>query len=268
MTNKLESATPHFGAMSRRTVIGSMIAGAAASPLHAATSQLHAATRPAIKAIAFDGFVIFDPRSIAMLAEKLFPGKGSAIFGQWTAKLFAYTWLATSAGQYQDFATLADSSLRFVAGSMGLTLDDATRERMVAAFGNLNAWPDVKPALERLRAAGVRLAFLSNISEALLLKNSANAGISDYFERPLSTDRVRAFKPSPKAYHMGIDAFALPKANIGFAAFGGWDAVGARWFGYRTAWINRLGVGTETIEATPEIVSPGMDGVLKLAGLA
>jgi hypothetical protein len=28
------------------------------------------------KAIAFDGFVIFDPKSVAALAENLFPGKG------------------------------------------------------------------------------------------------------------------------------------------------------------------------------------------------
>jgi 2-haloacid dehalogenase len=30
----------------------------------------------AIKAIAFDGFVVFDPRPITALAETLFPGHG------------------------------------------------------------------------------------------------------------------------------------------------------------------------------------------------
>ena len=31
---------------------------------------------PAIKAIGFDGFTTFDPRSVSALAEQLFPGRG------------------------------------------------------------------------------------------------------------------------------------------------------------------------------------------------
>lgn len=263
MTSPDPGSAHRAGELSRRTLVASSIAAAAL-----ASSPLRAAMPNRIKAIGFDGFVIFDPRSIAALAEQMFPGKGAALFGQWSAKLFGYTWLATAAGQYQDFQTLADRSLAFVATGMALALDNAARARLVDAFATLEPWPDVKPALERLRAAGVRLAFLSNLSEALLVANCNRAGITEYFERPLSTDRVRAFKPSPAAYRMGIDAFGLPVEQIGFAAFGGWDAVGAHWFGYRTAWINRLGVPTETIDIAPEIVSPGMDGVLKLAGIA
>jgi 2-haloacid dehalogenase len=33
--------------------------------------------KPAIKAIAFDGFPIFDPRPIFAMAEELFPGRGA-----------------------------------------------------------------------------------------------------------------------------------------------------------------------------------------------
>jgi len=38
----------------------------------------------------------------------------------------------------------------------------------------------------------------------------------------LSTDRVRAYKPDPRAYQMGVDAFGLPRDAIAFGAFGGW----------------------------------------------
>ena len=117
------------------------------------------------------------------------------------------------------------------------------------------------------RPAGVRLAFLSNLSEAALRANIRNAGIEDYFEPPLSTDRVRRYKPAPEAYQMAIDAFGLPKSAIGFAAFAGWDAVGATWFGYRTAWINRLRAPAEGLDAKPAVVSASMEGVLQLAGL-
>lgn len=65
---------------------------------------------------------------------------------------------------------------------------------------------------------------------------------------------------------MAVEALQLPKEAIGFAAFGGWDAAGATWFGYRTGWVNRLGVPPERLDAAPEIVARGMDGVLALAG--
>lgn len=42
-----------------------------------------AATKPMIKAIAFDAFPIFDPRPIFVLAEQLFPGKGAELSNVW-----------------------------------------------------------------------------------------------------------------------------------------------------------------------------------------
>jgi hypothetical protein len=60
---------------------------------------------------------------------------------------------------------------------------------------------------------------------------------------------------------------ALPKAAIGFAAFASWDARGASWFGYETAWINRLAAPPELIsDGAPIFVAQDMSGVLRLAG--
>ncbi len=85
------------------------------------------------------------------------------------------------------------------------------------------------------------------------------ADIESDLEPPLSIDRVRRFKPAPEAYQMAIDGLGLRKRSIGFAAFAGWDAAGATWFGYRTAWINRLAAPAERLDATPAIVSRGIE---------
>jgi hypothetical protein len=52
---------------------------------------------------------------------------------------------------------------------------------------------------------------------------------------------------------MRIDAFRMPKQEILFAAFGGWDAAGAKSFGYETYWTNRLNLPVEElgIESMP-----------------
>ena len=181
--------------------------------------------------------------------------------------MFGDTWLETSAGRYREFEDLADASLRATCRSLGLDLSNDDRAALVGAYSTLDVWPDVKPALARLRGAGIRLGFLSNLGETLLRTNMRNAGITDDFELVSSTDRVKRFKPSPLAYQMAIDGFKLLKAEIGFVAFGGWDAVGATWFGYRTAWINRLDAADEQLDAQPAIVTKGIEGALMLAGL-
>lgn len=254
---------PTSTALSRRDAIGALALGTAILPAAA-----HAASTTIVDAIAFDGFPIFDPRPVGALAKRLFPDRGAVLAQQWSAKLFGYTWLYTAAGQYAGFDALADAALRHSAEALQLTLGDRDRAALVGAYAQLEIWPDVRAALVKLRAAGVRLAFLSNLSEVTLRANMARTGIAELFEQVLSTDRVRQFKPARAAYAMGVEAFGLPRSRIGFAAFGGWDAAGAAWFGYRTAWVNRLGVPREPIEPGPAIVAPGMEAVLALAGIA
>ena len=110
----------------------------------------------------------------------------------------------------------------------------------------------VRPALESLRSAGIRLAFLSNFTAPMLDAAVKNSGLEGIFEPHLSTDRVRAFKPDPRAYQMGVDAFGVPRAEIAFAAFGGWDAAGAKAFGYPTFWVNRAGLPVEEMGIAPD----------------
>jgi 2-haloacid dehalogenase len=129
-------------------------------------------------------------------------------------------------------------------------------------FINLKAWPDVLPTLTGLRQAGIRLAFLNNFSKSMLDANVRSAGLQGLFEAYLSTDQVRAYKPDPRAYRMGPDHLKLPPEQIAFAAFGGWDAAGAKRFGYWTYWCNRLGATGEVLGAKPDATSSGLAELL------
>lgn len=238
----------------------------AASPLLALESTV-AAAQPAVKALAFDAFPIFDPREISNLAGEMRGKAGKDLASQWAAKLFSYSWLTTSADQYEDFHSLSKCTLRFISSSMNLALTDAEERALIASYYEMPIWPDVVDGLTTLRNNNIRLRLLSNLGSEALISNLSRNKISTLFEAPLSTDRVRRFKPSPSAYAMAIDAFALPRDQIGFVAFAGWDAIGATWFGYRTAWVNRFGLPAEPIGTSPEIMTRGIDGALLLAGL-
>jgi 2-haloacid dehalogenase len=153
-----------------------------------------------------------------------------------------------------DFPTATRDALVFAAKSLKVELPATARQRLLEAYFQLKAWPDVIPALRRLKNAGMRLGFLSNFSREMLAANIKSAGLEGYFELLLSTDEVRAFKPDSRAYQMGVESFKLWRDEIVFAAFAGWDVAGAKSFGYPTFWVNRQNAEEEELGAHPDAV--------------
>jgi 2-haloacid dehalogenase len=248
--------------LSRRVLLAQAAGLTTLTPGSAANAQV-VRPAPAIKAVAFDALAIFDLRPIAARADVIFPGKGQDLAAAWRTRQFEYTWLRTLMGSYVDFWQVTEDALSFAAATLGLALTAASRAQLMDEFLNLKAWPDVAPTLSALRAAGVRLAFLTNFSEAMLEANVRSAGLEGLFEAQLSTDRARAYKPDPRAYALGVDYFQLPPEQIAFAAFAGWDAAGAKRFGYWTYWCNRLGAREEVLGASPDMTRVGLADLRK-----
>jgi 2-haloacid dehalogenase len=243
--------------MNRRQFISAVAAGTAATMIPAAQSS-HAANstekkaRTKIKAIAFDAFPIFDPRPVFALTAKLFPDKGVELGKIWRTRQFEYTWLRVAGHHYQDFWKVTEDALVFAADSLKLKLTTAQRQQLMQAYLNLQAWPDVKPALEQFKNNNIKLAFFSNMTPTMLQAGITNSNLDGFFDFILSTDAAKTYKPDPLAYQLGPDAFKLKKEEIVFTAFAGWDAAGAKWFGYPTFWLNRLGFPNERLYAVAD----------------
>jgi 2-haloacid dehalogenase len=235
--------------MNRRN-FASLVAGTAlalsANPAAAATSSAR------IKAIAFDGLAVFDPRPVAALTKQLFPGRGEEVSALWRARQFEYTWLRTVARRYVDFWQVTEEALVFSCNGLKVPLTKTDRDRLMQSYLALKVWPDAVPALKRLKASGLRMVFLSNFTMTMLHEAVKNSGLEGMFEDHLSTDRVKAFKPDPRAYEMATNALGLRKQEICFAAYAGWDAVGAKWFGYPTFWVNRSKATAEDLGVAPD----------------
>lgn len=219
-----------------------------------AVSLAGEANRVGFKAIAFDAFPIFDPRPIAALVESLLPGNGQALMNAWRVRQFEYQWLRALSGRYVDFLQATRDSLVFAANQLQLDIFPTKQEQLMAAWSNLRVWPDVADAVKVLHDAGLRLAFLSNMTSNMITAGLKEAKLGGMFEAVISTDRIRSYKPDPRAYQMGMDTLRLRKEEILFVAFAGWDVAGAKWFGYPTFWVNRmnspqeeLGVGADAV---------------------
>jgi len=204
------------------------------------------------KAVLFDAFPIFDPRPVFALVEEVFPGKGPELSNAWRTRQFEYTWLRNSMADYKDFWQVTQDALVFAANSLKLDLTPEKRDRLMNAYLQLRAYPDVLESLKFMRSAGLKLAFLSNFTVKMLQAGITNSGLDGMFDHLLSTDAVRAFKPDARAYQLGLDTFKFKREEMVFAAFAGWDAAGAKKFGYPTFWVNRFHQPSEELGFAPD----------------
>jgi len=214
-------------------------------------------------AVAFDYFVLFNPDSVVTAAERVVPGRARAFVDIWRNRQFEYSWLRSITQQYVDFFAVTEDALLFAASTMREPLTDAQRRQLMDAYLHLEPWPDTAAALRRLKAANVRIVTLANFSPMMLRSNADHAGLSPLFDALISTDENRTYKPDPRAYQLGITRLRLPKQDIVFAAFGGWDAAGAKSFGYPTVWVNRFNQPPEQLGVRPDRTVRDLDGLLE-----
>ncbi len=233
----------------RRSFLSSTLGLAALATVPAA---LKAAVASHPRVVLFDAFPIFDPRSVAAGVKEMFPEGGDALVELWRTKQFEYTWLRTLDGRYANFWDVTRDALRFSARARKLMLSSAQEDRLMGAYLELKLWPDVPQALRSLKGNGVKLAFLSNFTAEMLQANIHGNQLDGVFDQVLSTDRAQAFKPDPRAYRLGLDAFGLSREEMLFAAFAGWDAAGAKAFGYPSFWVNRLDQSAEELGVQPD----------------
>ncbi|MEO8180972.1 MAG: haloacid dehalogenase type II [Deltaproteobacteria bacterium] len=232
---------------------------ACAAPLASSAAPLAPAptgARRAIRGICFDLFTLFDPRSVVVVARTIVPEQAAELCEAWRSRQFEYAWLRVAAGQYVDFRTVTAEALEYAARAHRVSLTAAQRETLVDAYSQLEPWPDTRATLSAWKRAGLRLAPLANYSPPMLSRLIEQAGLSELFDAQISTHVARTFKPDPRAYALGVSTLGLEREQIAFAAFGGWDAAGARWFGYPTFWVNRLAVAGEQLAPGPDATGP------------
>ena len=243
------------------TLLAGMTVTVAAAPRPAAHRD--AVGSRGFKAVVFDYLVLFNPDSVVSEVERIFPGKGRELTNRWRTRQFEYSWLRSITHQYTDFLAITEDALGFAVDTMKLTLTSDEKRRLLDAYLHLAPWPDTIEALGRLKASGISVVTLANFSPTMLRLNAEHAGLTRFFDLFLSTDLNHTYKPDPQAYSLAIEHLGLDKREIVFAAFGGWDAAGAKAFGYPTFWVNRFDQPLERLGNRPDGTAANLDGLLK-----
>ena len=206
----------------------------------------------------FDAYgTLFD---VAAAARHVASEPGRADFAQqwpalsekWRQKQLQYSWLRAITGDHTDFWSVTKDGLDWALESEGLDDDSGLRDRLLALYWQLSAFPEVPAMLAKLREAGMNTAILSNGSPEMLSGAVQSAGLGEVLDDVLSVESVGIFKPAPQVYDMVIQRFGCAKSHVLFVSSNGWDASAAAAYGFATVWVNRAGDPVDRLPGQPD----------------
>lgn len=144
-------------------------------------------------------------------------------------------------GTFKPFREIASGALEVLAAQRGLPNPDrAAVDAVLAGFATLDPAPDVRPAMERFRAAGVTVATLSNGGVETTRALLDRAGLLPLVSRVMGVDEIRRYKPGKDIYLHAASTLGLAPARMAMIAVHAWDLEGARRAGLVTGWASRL----------------------------
>lgn len=115
-------------------------------------------------------------------------------------------------------------------------IDEPTRARLNLAWHRLDAWPDVRPGLDRLRPR-FRLAPCSNGNISLMIDLARRNGFG--WDAILGAELARDYKPKPAVYLAAVAAFDCTPDEVMMVAAHPSDLAAAANVGLRTAFVER-----------------------------
>jgi 2-haloacid dehalogenase len=210
----------------------------------------------------FDAYgTLFNLHAAAEKHKETLGARWQQLSQTWRVKHIEYTWVHSLAGKRATFWSLAERSLDYAAGSVGGIPADV-RNKLLASYRTMDAYPEVREVLEGLKAKGATLAILSNGDPDMLTEAVRAAKLEGVLDDVLSVSIVDVFKPSPAVYRLATDRYGCEPQDISFQSSNRWDIAGAKAFGFQCVWVNRTNAPDEYPDLKPDRVAHDLRALL------
>ena len=220
-----------------------------------------------IRACVFDAYgTLFDYASAASRCHEVPQPLREKLNLLWREKQLQYTWLRALQGRHADIWQVTGEALDFALETVGID-DAALRERLMNLYLQLDAFPEVAQVLQRLKAAGLKTAILSNGSPEMLGAAVRHAKLDQLLDAVLSVETVGVYKPHPKVYQLAVDCLELEPRAIAFQSSNAWDSWAASAYGLHVVWCNRYGQRPERLPGRPDREIRSLAGLPALLGV-
>lgn len=166
-------------------------------------------------------------------------GLAAADVDLWFARVLRDGFAAAATGGLATFPELARHHVAVLLDRTAATDVDAAGTRVVDAFEQVEAHPDVDRGLRTLAAGGLHLVAFTNGSAAVTRRFLTRAGLDDVVTTVHDATEAGIWKPAPAAYTWLCDEVGTPPAEAAMLAVHPWDVAGAMAAGMTGAWLDR-----------------------------
>lgn len=190
--------------------------------------------------LAFDVYgTLLDPLRMEEHLRAAFGERAKEASELWRAKQLEYSFRRALMKKYRTFDACTADALRFVSLQLSAPLSGDAEAKLLSKYRELAAYPDAVAALNELARQEFTMVACSNGTERSVRAALDHAGILAHFEKIVSVDPIRTFKPDPAVYeHLAAEARA-PKERIWLISSNAFDVIGAKACGLRAAWVQR-----------------------------
>lgn len=150
---------------------------------------------------------------------------------------------AAAADGPASFAELARHHLEVELVAAGRAPDPDVISRILAAFEEVVAHPDVLPALELLDRLEVDVGLLTNGSATVVEAFVERSGLHGLVAAVWDVGEPGRWKPHPAPYRWAVEKLGLSAAQVAMVAVHPWDVHGAKAAGLVGGWLDRSGHG-------------------------
>ena len=193
---------------------------------------------PATLALDIYGTLI-DPLAIKTALVAHVGDQAGAFAETWRSKQLEYSFRRGLMGAYRNFTHVTRAALDFACETHGARIADDDKASLMNHYRALDAFPDVGPALAKLKQKGAVLHAFSNGVADDIAALLGHAGLDDKISSIVSADEVQTFKPDPQLYAHFLERAGAAAASTWLVSSNPFDVIGASACGWHTVWVKR-----------------------------
>lgn len=165
---------------------------------------------------------------------------------------------------HRHFRTVAGEGLRLALEEFDLEPAPDDIAILTQGISAMPPFPEVVPALRRLKAMGFRTCIVSNTDDDIIAGNVAQLADSAgaYIDRVITAQQAGAYKPARRLFDYAHEQLGVTKDDVvHICASPHLDHAAARDIGFRCVWVDR-GTGRRLLpDYTPDAIVRTLDEV-------
>jgi 2-haloacid dehalogenase len=197
---------------------------------------IHAPVKPTV--ILLDVYeTLLDMNEVEKKVNQLLDSKRG--YTIWFELFMQYCFVDNCIVQFNDFPSIAYATMQMAGRTLGKEIGEHDINGVMELLKHLPVHDGVQEGLSQLNDAGFRIAALTNSPEKTVTERMERTGLISYFERVMSAEHVKKYKPSIAVYRWAVTQLGVQPNEVLLVSAHGWDLAGAVNAGLQTAYLEQ-----------------------------